>query len=87
MTTEFKSSDYSKAAIRNKRTIQQSNMCACYYCQRYFFASLIREYVDRDDTALCPYCGIDSVIGDASGLDISEQRIKDVCKQMFGRHQ
>ncbi|MFT3808618.1 MAG: hypothetical protein QM698_01740 [Micropepsaceae bacterium] len=31
---------------------------------------MIEDWCDDDDTALCPKCGIDSVIGDASGFPV-----------------
>jgi hypothetical protein len=37
----------------------------------------IEEWIDpNDDTALCPYCDIDSVIGDASGYEITEEFLR-----------
>ena len=35
------------------------------------------------ETALCPYCGIDAVIGDACGLDISPEVLKALHKIWF----
>jgi len=32
----------------------------------------IAEWVDEDDTALCPICGVDSVLADGSGLLITK---------------
>jgi hypothetical protein len=36
-----------------------------------FTPDAIVKWVDRGKTALCPRCGIDSVIGEASGCAIS----------------
>lgn len=62
-----------KACFCNKHAIRESQECGCFYCERVFDASELKEWVkDRaDDTALCPYCGIDAVIGDASGYELS----------------
>jgi hypothetical protein len=50
--------------------------CGCFYCCAIFDVSEIADWVDEDDrgigqTALCPRCGIDSVIGEKSGYDVS----------------
>jgi hypothetical protein len=36
--------------------------CGCYYCLRTYSPKEIREWVDGQETALCPKCGIDSVV-------------------------
>jgi hypothetical protein len=48
--------------------------------------SEIREWVDTDETtALCPRCGIDSVIGSASGYQLSEDFLKKMHRYWFER--
>lgn len=46
-------------------------MCGCFFCEETFSPTEITEWIDKADTALCPKCGINSVIGDASGLPVS----------------
>ena len=66
--------DWKKASdlsIYNKDIIDKSDRAACYYCVCEFKASDVVEFVDEDDnTGLCPHCGIDAVLGDATGLPI-----------------
>lgn len=64
----------SDAAMFNRNILMVSDMAACYYCMSYFKASEVSEFVDDDDvTALCPLCGLDFVLGDATGLPIHDQ--------------
>lgn len=35
------------------------------------------------ETALCPYCGIDAVIGDGCGLTLDEKILKELNKIWF----
>ena len=61
----------------HRAEIVASTVCGCFYCCARFQPSDIVEWVDKGpggegQTALCPKCGIDSVIGDRSGFDISE---------------
>jgi hypothetical protein len=52
-----------KFAIHNKNTLEMVKECSCYYCFKVFSPSEIKEWVDKEqDTAICPYCGIDAVI-------------------------
>ena len=63
-------------SIYHRREIEASATCGCFYCQKIFEPSDILEWTDtdgeyQDHTALCPHCGIDSVIGDRSGFKIT----------------
>ena len=62
-----------KLSIHNRQQIAQSEVCGCFYCLALFGPSEIEEWVDNDDTPLCPKCGIDSVLGSASGLPINKE--------------
>jgi len=54
-----------------------SLVCGCFYCCAVFPPGGIDEWVDEQDgegqTALCPRCGIDSVIGDRAGFPITPE--------------
>jgi hypothetical protein len=41
--------------------------------------------LDLGTTALCPYCGIDSVIGDTSGFLITREFLKQMNQHWFAR--
>ena len=55
----------------HRAQIEASTVCGCFYCLATFSPSVISEWVDAGQTALCPQCGIDSVIGTASGIEPS----------------
>jgi hypothetical protein len=50
-------------------------ICGCFYCLKTFPPEEITDWVDEQNgvgtTALCPKCGIDSVIGSQSGFQIT----------------
>ena len=60
-------------SMYNKKSFSIPQKCGCFYCLKTFSSDEIEEYVDEKDendengTALCPYCDIDSVIGETSG--------------------
>ena len=79
------SDEYLKAAhkhtIYHRSEIESSTVCACYYCGYQFDPrdpQLQLSYTDinnskgLDETVLCPMCGIDCVLGDASGYPVAE---------------
>lgn len=61
-------------SIDHRDSIAISETCGCFHCLATFSPDAIGEWIDVIDgvnvTALCPECGIDSVIGSASGYPI-----------------
>lgn len=74
--------DYS---IHNRNHIEKSYYCGCFCCGRIFRPFQIRSYdwIDDNDTALCPYCGIDSVIGDYSGFPVTKDFFNEMKEYWF----
>lgn len=58
-------------SFENREEISRSGLCYCMFCKRVSFSVLIHEWADEGKTALCPNCGVDSVIGDASGVEMT----------------
>lgn len=70
----------------NHRTeIESSKICGCFYCLKIFAPSEIHEWIknDTEEFAMCPHCGIDSVIGDASGIAINDEFLREMNKHWF----
>lgn len=72
-------------SFENKEEIMKSNTCGCFYCKEMFAPSEIKEWGDDEggDTAQCPYCMIDSVIGDASGIKITKKLLEEMYEYFF----
>lgn len=50
-------------AINNRKVLQKATFgCVCFRCLKTFDFKKIVEFVDRDTTALCPFCKIDTVV-------------------------
>jgi hypothetical protein len=47
--------------------------------------SEIEEWTDEGKTAMCPRCGIDSVIGSASGFPMSSNFLRQMHSHWFER--
>ena len=58
--------DFIKLSTNNRETIKDDTHCGCYFCLSTFKGSDIEEWTDEEGsyTALCPHCGIDSVLPD-----------------------
>jgi len=84
----FVEADLQKAhqySSKNRRDLERDNVCGCFHCLKIFNPNEIDEWLDDgdDDTAECPYCGIDSVIGSGSGFPITELFLKEMHKKWF----
>jgi hypothetical protein len=60
MTTSVE--DFTKLSSNNRDAIKDDTDCGCYFCISTFKGSEIEEWIDSNSTALCPHCGIDSVL-------------------------
>ena len=68
---------------RHRKELEKDTVCGCFFCLNIFSPSEIIEWCDHEDTALCPHCGIDSVIGQSSGFPITEMFLKGMNKLWF----
>ena len=60
-----------KHSSRHREEVLSSEIAGCFYCLETFAPADIVDWIDENDScALCPKCGIDSVIGSASGYPI-----------------
>jgi hypothetical protein len=74
-----------KHASKHKSEILRSKTCGCFYCLENFDPSEISGWIDDDQTAMCPRCGIDSVIGVASRYPVSRDFLKQMRRYWFER--
>ncbi len=76
---------YAKHSKDNEIEILQSKDAACLFCRSHFSARDIKDWHSEEEgvTAICPECGMASVIGDASELDITHDRLREVNKALY----
>jgi hypothetical protein len=72
-----------KRSINHRDEVETSTVCGCFYCLSIFPPAEIVDWTDEDQTALCPKCGIDSVIGDRSGFPISTEFLATMRSHWF----
>ncbi|HEX5958898.1 MAG TPA: cytoplasmic protein [Hyphomicrobiaceae bacterium] len=69
--------------IRHRAEIDASETCGCFYCASTFSREEIKRRIGDEGTALCPRCGIDSVVGDASGYEVSKPFLSQMHSAWF----
>ena len=85
--------DYIAAHIKatmNETMIESSNLCACFHCRNFFVPTQTKEWIEdihNEKTALCPYCGSDSVVGDEMDYPLSEELIRKMHIYWFGKEE
>jgi hypothetical protein len=72
-----------RAATGNREALAKSNKAGCYYCLTIYAASEVVRFLPSEDTALCPYCGIDSVLADQSPYELKAEILEELHEYWF----
>lgn len=72
-----------KISANNKKAVKKSNKCGCYYCCTIFSAKDVTLFVDDEESATCPECGIDAVIPDADVPELNSKMLEEMNKRWF----
>ncbi|WP_230499206.1 cytoplasmic protein [Sutcliffiella rhizosphaerae] len=67
----------------HREHLKKDNRCGCFYCLEVYHPTEIVEWIDDEDTAICPKCGTDAVIGESSGLSITPLFLKEMKNYWF----
>ena len=73
-------------SISNKQQIMSSNKCGCFFCKKVFDSGLVSgSYINdkNGETAICPFCGVDSLLPD-SQVELSDELLEDMYRVWFG---
>lgn len=79
-TVLFNAQRYS---IHNMDRLIEDKKCGCFYCGSIFEPKEIHEWTDAG-TALCPYCGIDAILGEYTGLPVVLPFLTQMHEYWFG---
>jgi hypothetical protein len=77
-----------KHCSNHRAEVLSSALCGCFYCLQIFLPTEILDWIDNlnhleGTTALCPKCGIDSVLGDKSGYPITGEFLQQMEQYWF----
>jgi hypothetical protein len=74
-------------SMEHRNVVLASTTCGCFACKKTFASSEITEWTDEEEgvgqTALCPKCGQDTVIGSASGIPLTPEFLGAMKKRWF----
>ena len=71
-------------SINHKSKILKDKKCGCFYCLKIFSPAEITDWIeDKFGTAICPYCGIDAIIGESSGFPITKEFLSKMKNYWF----
>ena len=71
--------DYEKQSFCHRDKIKPDTECGCFYCLSVFKGEDIRTWADKGETAMCPVCGIDTVLPGVSDFNT----LQGICTEAF----
>jgi hypothetical protein len=77
--------DAHKLSSLHRGAIQASKVCGCFYCLSTFNPEFIKEWTDSNRTALCPKCGIDSVLPESDMYILDFEFLHQMYEVWFAR--
>jgi hypothetical protein len=68
-------------SFRNKKQLEHAGKAGCFYCLQFFDPAIIEEWIDDEQTPLCPKCGIDAVL--PATEEITPKFLKEMQQHWF----
>ncbi len=77
--------DAHRFSSNHRETLEKDTICGCFHCLQIFFPSEIQVWIhdQSSETAICPHCGIDAVLGESSGYPIQKDFLQRMHKRWF----
>lgn len=72
-----------KAARQHRFEVFHSDHCACFACGKTFLPQQIVEWTDKNMTALCPFCKMDSVLPSYNGTPTDPETLQEMNRYAF----
>lgn len=73
-----------KFCSNHKEKLLRNHNYGCFYCLEIFSPNKIEEWIeDTRGTVICPYCGVDSIIGESSKYPITKEFLKMIQECWF----
>ncbi len=79
--------EYKSHSVNNEIEILRSKKCGCFFCGSTFDARKVSQWEDGTNggaSAICPECGMATVIGDGSGLKVTRTLLKEMSEAFYG---
>ncbi len=72
-----------RRSSRHRAEVAVSVECGCFYCLAIFGPAEINVWIDAGETALCPRCGVDAVLGSGTAGSVSRPFLESMRKKWF----
>jgi hypothetical protein len=74
-----------KHSVNNEDEVKASDQAGCFHCLEIFDATDIEDWVEdeKGTSAVCPHCDVESVIGDAAGVPLTEEFLDQLRQLQF----
>jgi len=83
-TNDIRIIEAHKFCTNNREALSNDRKCGCFHCLSIFHPCEVKKWIrDTSGTALCPYCGIDSVIGESSGYPVTKEFLTEMREYWF----
>lgn len=76
-------SEAHKHSYKHRIEIEASARCGCFSCFKFFPTASIKSWIDGNQTALCPLCGVDTILGSASRFTLDETFLRRMHTHLF----
>jgi hypothetical protein len=75
-------------SFKNKEACNKAFVCGCFFCLAIFSPTEIKEWheekrVGGGFTAICPKCGIDSILAESKEIKITAELLKEMHEEAF----
>jgi len=80
----FQMEDAYRYSSNHKPELENDSICGCFDCLSIFSPKEIKDWaiadnpIDKRGTACCPYCMVDTIIGESSGYPITKRFLKQM---------
>ena len=69
--------------VDNRGQLGGSSVAGCFSCKATFAPGDVVDWCDEGQTAICPRCGVDSVLGSHTGLPVADADFLDAMHQRW----
>lgn len=73
-----------RLSSKHRKFIGDATLCGCFYCGSIITGREIEKWIYGGKTAMCPHCGIDSLIPENCGYDLTEEFLTEMNRYWFG---
>jgi len=69
-----------KFSSHHRASIERGDRCGCFCCGKKFRPAEypIKEWIDEETTALCPFCGVDAVLSTADVPEADDENFLEM---------